>query len=206
MSKHGVLQTILPKPFRPPVGRKEVWLPNFTITLLRTPNLPSNMASFIVPLHLNKLDLKDYLWNAYRLPVLAVRSYITQSPVRQDKPGAPNPVARRWYRTRSTKRMIVELGEGEHGGPFVWPDEVKDFEAWDKDMFKAGHGAQEQLSETKYMKQKSFGMLGKQDEDKVREQAKALLEGREEWRPTWMDLKSAKGLSMGKARDGGDVK
>ena len=88
----------------------------------------------------------------------------------------------------------------------MWPDEVKDFEAWDKDMFKAGHGAQEQLSETKYMKQKSFGMLGKQDEDKVREQAKALLEGREEWRPTWMDLKSAKGLSMGKARDGGDVK
>ena len=164
------------------------------------------MASFIVPLNLNKLDLKDYLWNAYRLPVLSVRSYITQIPVRHDKPGALNPKQRHWYRPRSEKRMIVELGEGEHGGPFVWPDEVKDFEAWDKDMYKAGNDAQEQASDSTWQKDNRYGMLPKGDADKVREQAKALLEEREQWKPTWVELKGARGLSTGRPRDGGDTK
>ena len=102
--------------------------------------------------------------------------------------------------------MIVELGEGEHGGPFVWPDEVKDFEAWDRDMYKAGNDAQEQATDQKWQRDSKYGMLPRGDADKVREQAKALLEAKEEWRPTWVDLKAGRGLSTGRPRDDDNTK
>ena len=35
------------------------------LTLLRTPNSPPNFATFLVPLNLNKLDMRDYLFHAY---------------------------------------------------------------------------------------------------------------------------------------------
>ena len=69
--------------------------PNFTLTLLRTPFAPPNYATFLTPLHLNKLDLKDYLYNLYGVQVLSVRSYVQQARVRQDKPGARLPKPRR---------------------------------------------------------------------------------------------------------------
>lgn len=56
--------------------------PNFVLTLLRTPHSPPHFASFLTPLYLNKLDLKDYLWHAYGLQVLGVRSYVIQARVR----------------------------------------------------------------------------------------------------------------------------
>lgn len=56
--------------------------PNFVLTLLRTPHSPPHFASFLTPLYLNKLDLKDYLWHAYGLQVLGVRSYVIQAKVR----------------------------------------------------------------------------------------------------------------------------
>jgi hypothetical protein len=65
--------------------------PNFTLTLLRTPHAPPHFASFLTPLNLNKLDLKDYLYHAYGLKVLNVRSYVIQAKVREDKPGAKIP-------------------------------------------------------------------------------------------------------------------
>lgn len=77
---------------------------------------------------MNKLDIKDYLWNAYGVPVLAVRSYIQHQKVRGGKVDDILERPRYWTRPKSTKRMIVELGDGEHGGPFVWPEPVKDFE------------------------------------------------------------------------------
>lgn len=96
--------------------------PNFTLTLLRTPFLPPDYASFIVPLNLNKLDLKDYLYHAYDVRVLSVRSYVQQQPVRQDRPGAIDPKPRRWFRPRAIKKMTVHLEKG-----FVWPEEPKDY-------------------------------------------------------------------------------
>ena len=88
------------------------------------------MASFLVPLSLNKLDLKDYLYNVYNIPVLSIRSFIHQSRVRQDKPGAKLPRPRRWYRPKAIKKMTVEMGkvEGMAGGAFVWPKEEEDLE------------------------------------------------------------------------------
>ena len=99
--------------------------PNFTLTLLRTPALPPTFATFIVPLNLNKLDLRDYLWNVYDIRVNSVRSYIQLQKMRQDKPGAKRPSPRRWHRPRSIKRMTVEMEQ-----PFLWPEEPKDFSAY----------------------------------------------------------------------------
>ena len=120
--KPSTLGPLLPDRFRSPRGQKRVYLlvpypfrfnfpslsflsaktdfsckyrPNFTLTLLRTPFAPPNYATFITPLHLNKLDLKDYLYNLYGVEVLSVRSYVQQARVRQDKPGARLPKARR---------------------------------------------------------------------------------------------------------------
>ena len=81
-----------------------------------------------MPLRLNKLDLKDYLWHAYGVPVLRVRSYVQQQKVVADKPGALLPRRNRWYRPRAKKRMTVEMADEPGCGPFVWPEEVDDFE------------------------------------------------------------------------------
>jgi large subunit ribosomal protein L23 len=86
--------------------------------MIRNNKLPPTFASFIVPLNLNKLDLRDYLWHAYGVPVISVRSYIQLQKMRQDKPNASRPAPRRWYRPRSIKKMTVEMDR-----PFVWPAE-----------------------------------------------------------------------------------
>jgi len=94
--------------------------PDFVITFLRTPNLPPTFAKFVVPLTFNKLDLRDYLFHAYGVTVLRVRSYVEQQKV-QSKGKA----ARRWYRPRAVKKMTVEMDK-----PFVWPEEPTDFSAY----------------------------------------------------------------------------
>jgi large subunit ribosomal protein L23 len=71
-----------------------------------------------VPLSLNKLDLRDYLYNVYGVSVRGVRSYIQMQKLRQDKPGERNPRPRKWFRPRSIKKMMVEMD-----APFVWPQE-----------------------------------------------------------------------------------
>lgn len=90
------------------------------LTMIRNPKLPPTFASFIVPLNINKLDLRDYLWNAYGVPVIGVRSYIQLQKLRQDKPGAIRISPRKWFRPRSIKKMTVEMER-----PFVWPEEPK---------------------------------------------------------------------------------
>jgi hypothetical protein len=100
--------------------------PNFTLTLLRTPTHPPTFASFIVPLNLNKLDLRDYLYNAYGISVRGVRSYIQMQKLRQDKPSAKRPHPRRWFRPRSIKKMMVEMDK-----PFVWPEEPTNLDLYD---------------------------------------------------------------------------
>jgi large subunit ribosomal protein L23 len=87
------------------------------LTLLRTPNNPPTFATFLVPLSLNKLDLRDYLWNCYGVEVKGVRSYIQMQKLRQDKPSAKRPKPRKWFRPRSIKKMMAELER-----PFVWPE------------------------------------------------------------------------------------
>ena len=100
--------------------------PKFTITLLRTPKQPPNLATFAVPRRLNKLDLKDYLWHAYGVPVLRVRSRLRYEPPVFGRPGQQAPQMKRWRRRVPSKRMTVEMALGPKGGDFVWPEEIKD--------------------------------------------------------------------------------
>ncbi|KAH0545535.1 hypothetical protein FGG08_000366 [Glutinoglossum americanum] len=166
---------------RPPIrlGKKQVFLPNFTLTLLRTPFLPPTYASFIVPLNLNKLDIKDYLYNAYGIRVLSVRSFIQQQRVREDKPGARRPAPRRWFRPRAIKKMTVEMDK-----PFVWPEEPTDYSAWDKTMFDAVTEAQKNEVE----RRRASGSEPPSERESIAAQAQRLLNEEARRNPIWEDV------------------
>ena len=169
------------------------------------------MASFLVPLNINKLDLKDYLYNAYSLPILSIRSYVIQQRVRQDKPGAKLPKPRRWFRPRALKKMTIEMateaegGTGEitdpntgrrvvlRGGPFVWPEEERNLEAWDKKTYDEAAREQRRMNEQNGPDRM---LLPKADRRSIAEQARALLEGREVWRPSWRDYGAVTGKEV----------
>ncbi|KAI9770628.1 MAG: hypothetical protein M1840_003220 [Geoglossum simile] len=153
--------------------------PNFTLTLLRTPFLPPTYASFIVPLNLNKLDIKDYLYNAYGIHVRSVRSFIQQQRVRQDKPNAKRPAHRRWFRPRAIKKMTVEMDK-----PFVWPEEPDDFSAWDKESFDAVAEAQEKLSEAR----RTGDSTPSTERGSISAQAQRILGGDGRRQLTWEDV------------------
>lgn len=90
------------------------------MALVRTPFMPPRFATFQVPLEFNKLDLKDYLKNAYNVDTLKIRSYVEQQqPTRNLRFGKMGYGPLR--RPKSKKRMMVELAE-----PFVWPPRPDD--------------------------------------------------------------------------------
>ncbi|KAF1989262.1 hypothetical protein K402DRAFT_326626 [Aulographum hederae CBS 113979] len=124
------------------IGKKQVFLPNQVVTLLYTPHLPATQAKFIVPLNMNKLDIRDYLWHAYGVNTISVRAFVQQSKVQQDKNGVDQPRARQWHRPRAIKKMTVELEK-----PFIWPEVPENFEQWDKETYDAANREQEQRME-----------------------------------------------------------
>jgi large subunit ribosomal protein L23 len=73
--------------------------------------MPPTFASFKVPLSFNKFDMRDYLYHAYNVAAVQVRSTIFQRTPRR------NAVTHRIGRPPSVKYMHVEMTE-----PFVWPD------------------------------------------------------------------------------------
>lgn len=88
--------------------------PDHVITFCR-PTRQSTLpqfATFKVPLHFNKLDMRDYLLNAYSVASLGVRSAVMRKPIHR------NPLTRRVQRPPAIKYMTVELAK-----PFVWPKE-----------------------------------------------------------------------------------
>jgi len=87
--------------------------PDITVTFLRTSTLPATWARFKVPLTFNKLDIRDYLFHAYGVRVLRVRSYVEQQKVIMK--------GRRWRRPQAKKFMTVEMDR-----PFVWPEPPTD--------------------------------------------------------------------------------
>lgn len=94
--------------------------PDFTVTLIRTPFLPPRYASFYVPLHFNKLDIRDYLQRAYGVKVLSVRSFVEQQKVTRMRKDGKHGYGR-LRRPQAKKKMTVEMTE-----PFVWPEPPKD--------------------------------------------------------------------------------
>lgn len=196
-------ETALAAPFK--VGMKEVYLyvlpspaientfmhsqvliatkrPNFHITLHRTPRQPPNFASFTVPLWFSKMDIRDYLFHAYNVRIQGVRSYVKLQRVTQGKPfkvgtqDYSRPQYKRWHRPPSIKRMTVELER-----PFVWPEPLEDMSAFNQDQ------VQKYNDETKEMQEKMAPtgdtVVNEQRRVKMREQAKALLEGKAKWKP-----------------------
>ncbi|CZR64638.1 related to ribosomal protein [Phialocephala subalpina] len=166
----------IPARIGPKLGRKQIFLPNFTLTLLRTPNNPPTFASFIVPLNLNKLDLRDYLWNVYGVEVRGVRSYIQQQKVRQDKPGEKRPKPRKWFRPRAIKKMMVEMEK-----PFVWPAVPEKFDDWDKDTYDS---AKKEREEAEQIFAHDYRQQPTKERASMAEQAKALLSGKDPWKTT----------------------
>ncbi|EPS32559.1 hypothetical protein PDE_07519 [Penicillium oxalicum 114-2] len=173
--------------FVPPSQRKQVFLPEFVIALARTPFLSPRYAQFRVPLNFNKLDLRDYLQNAYNVGVVSVRSYIEQQPITRMTRDGRNIGA--WRRPKAQKRMTVELRE-----PFVYPEEPKDLSPWEKESWDASEKWQTGMQ--KKMQQKSHS--AEEPDTDVRkafeEQAKELKKTPEEWRP------SSKALGVDLAR------
>ncbi|KAK0253878.1 mitochondrial 54S ribosomal protein YmL41 [Friedmanniomyces endolithicus] len=161
------------------VGKKELYLPNFTIIFKHTPSQPATSATFLVPLWFNKFDLRDYLYHAYNLTIgSSIRSYVQQSRIRQGaNQGSARPQYKRWHRPRATKRMMVELDR-----PFVWPAEPEDYKPWNKEEMKIANEDQ-----AEYQKRaggdKDTLDVPQERRVKMREQARALLEGKQQWRP-----------------------
>jgi large subunit ribosomal protein L23 len=156
--------------------------PNFHVALHRTPRQPANFASFTVPLWFSKLDLRDYLFHAYGVRIHGVRSYVKLQRITHGKPFTidgmtyPRPQNRRWHRPPSIKRMTVELER-----PFVWPEPLEDFSEFNQEQVSAYE------EETKKMQEKQAPtgdtIINEERRIAMREQAKALLEGRAKWKP-----------------------
>ncbi|KAF2483153.1 hypothetical protein BDY17DRAFT_250558 [Neohortaea acidophila] len=164
-------------PFK--VGKKELFLPNFIITFLRNQTLPANYARFEVPLWFSKLDLRDYLYHAYNVRIFSVTSYVKQQRARFGAPGGEEnqtPMMRKWHRPRAKKFMTVQLER-----PFVWPEEPEDLTAWDKETVEAQRGHQE--AERDKMMPTADTLVNEDRRKSMKEQARALLEGREKWEP-----------------------
>ncbi|KAK8128557.1 hypothetical protein PG984_009665 [Apiospora sp. TS-2023a] len=166
------------KPFK--TGFKQVYLPDHVITFCRPTRqatLPQ-FATFKVPLHFNKLDMRDYLLHAYSVATLGVRSAVMRQPV------ARNPVTRRVQRPPAIKYMTVELQN-----PFVWPKEPS------KEERKEWHDDQTEKRveiQTKQDQQmKNYQLYGKlvdpavekrtADRTALAKQAKDLVSGATKW-------------------------
>ena len=101
----------------------EINSPEFTIKLIRTPHLPPRFATFYVPLYFGKLDLKDYLLQAYKIRTISVRSYVEYRGVtRTRRDGSKYGKLRR---LQPRKKMTVEMYE-----PFFWPKEPENMSAY----------------------------------------------------------------------------
>lgn len=156
--------------------------PNHVITLVQPkPNQPPTYATFLVPLKFNKLDLRDYLYHAYDVEVLSVRSFINQQKPRQpfEENGAK---FGKWYRPLSKKMMTVELAK-----PFVFPKAPEDLEPWDQEMYdrlrKAQRGqleARERIMAGKYPLREELEIQPQRVE--LARQAADLRKGKTQWK------------------------
>lgn len=184
---HSAIQSIL----TPPPS------PRFTVTLMRTPHLPPKYASFEVPLWFNKLDMKSYLSSAYNVQVIHIRSTVLQSKVENDRDGGRGNTKGmgqgRLRRPMAKKKMTVELVE-----PFVWPDEIKDFTAWEKESY--WETAKENMEAQRKMQADAILKPNEKQRKSIAEQAKEMLQGKRTWKPTWQSLPTDVRVMQGSTR------
>jgi large subunit ribosomal protein L23 len=154
------------------------------VTLIKS-HLPPNFARFIVPISFNKLDLRDYLFHAYNVRTLHIRSSIAQGKASKNEKG-------QLKRDPPTKYMTAQLLE-----PFVWPAEPwvkegvpeEEWEGFNREVQRLTQEA-EQSNETALKYDKRFRGEGARSVPKrserasLAEQARRLLDGREKWQGT----------------------
>ncbi|KAK3339306.1 hypothetical protein B0H65DRAFT_296386 [Neurospora tetraspora] len=166
-------------PFR--VGKKQIFLPNHVITFVRPlPKQPPNLATFIVPLEFNKLDLRDYLYHVYNVEVTGVRSFVNQRMHEQRHGEVGN-----WRRPKSQKMMIAELAK-----PFVWPKPPAEDarEAFDYGTWKKQNTAQEEDRRFKGIRAQGEVVPPSQfevtkDRKAIKARQSKFLSGEETWAP-----------------------
>lgn len=82
----------------------------------------------------------------------------------------------RWHRPRAHKFMTVELER-----PFAWPEEPEDYSEWNQSEVEESERDTKKFSEARGP---TADTLVNEDRRKaMREQAKALLEGKQKWKP-----------------------
>ena len=86
-------------------------------------------------------------------------------------------------RPMSKKKMTAELLE-----PFVWPEEIKDLSAWENETYWASN--REQYQTQKRAQPEAIMEPNLKHRKSIAEQAKELLEGKTQWKPTWQSLSS----------------
>ncbi|KAJ5802981.1 54S ribosomal protein [Penicillium pulvis] len=176
ISKTGAKQTLLP-----PAQRKQIFLPEFTIALVRTPYLSPRYAQFRVPLNFNKLDMRDYLQRLYNVGVVRIRSYIEQQPItRVTRDGR---TLGQWRRPKSEKRMTVELRD-----EFVWPQEPEDLKKWEKEAWDSTNKAQQEAQKAGAQKGDASQKPDKELREAFKKQAEELKGDKQSWQPTWKTL------------------
>merc|ERR1712000_373701 len=106
------------------LGKKEVYMPNHLVTLLRRKKMHPNEAFFQVPLTFTKFDLRDYLWNLYNVEVTRVGVMVKQQSLIH-RAGLQSV-----YRPQPYKFMTVQLAK-----PFQWPELPDNPEAFMKELF-----------------------------------------------------------------------
>ncbi|KAL4937411.1 hypothetical protein BDV06DRAFT_215906 [Aspergillus oleicola] len=167
-------------PSAPLSARKQVYLPNFTIALMRTPFLPPRYASFYVPLWFSKLDMRDYMQRLYGIGIIGIRSYVEQQKVTRIM--REKQAYGRLRRPRSRKRMTVEMKD-----PFVWPEVPEKMDAWEKDQFHKAARYQQDMGRRNNPQIVSTE-LQEGESDALTKEAKKVLGGEKPWRPTWQAL------------------
>lgn len=97
----------------------------------------------------------------------------------------------RLKRPMSKKRMTAELVE-----PFVWPEEIKDLSPWENESFWTSH--KEQIAFQKTLQPESILRPNEKHRKSIAEQAKELLEGKAQWKPTWQSIPTEARVLEGK--------
>ncbi|KAF2267034.1 hypothetical protein CC78DRAFT_577566 [Lojkania enalia] len=155
-------------------GRVQVFLPKFTIALIRTPLLSPYHARFQVPLSFSKFDLRDYLYHLYGIKAFNIRTFVKQMPVR-DSQVAP----RQFFREESKKYMTVEMNQ-----PFVWPTDPKSWEPWGKEekekreeeaANQVGRTTEAQRKAAKALREQAMGVLSDDADVEVQNEKKMEL-------------------------------
>lgn len=167
--------------------------------MLRKERLPPNEACFQVPLRFTKFDLRDYLWNLYKVEVTKVRSYVKQQPLTL----RPH-TERSYYRPQSLKIMNVELSR-----PFQWPEVPRNLDPWSNEVWKMRQEIDEENMQESYDKQKAvLPMQSQKPMSPMRQElaslAQKMLSGEVKWKnDVILDPKWDKVLPKARGGDAG---